>query len=104
MMISRLMNRLSNCQSTRQSKLWSGIMAVVTGIETQIIRQLLENRENGAMQLGAVQRKGWSADSNIWADRLIAVVAATVGLVILGSYLEELLWAAVAGATVFTLR
>jgi hypothetical protein len=35
---------------------------------------------------------------------LIAILAVTAGLVILGSYLEELLWAAVAATTVVTLR
>jgi hypothetical protein len=41
---------------------------------------------------------------NLWADRLIAVLAVTAGLFIIGSYFEELLWAVLAAATVTTLR
>jgi len=42
--------------------------------------------------------------SNLWADRLIAILAVTAGLCILGSYLEELLWTLLAAATLCTLR
>jgi hypothetical protein len=63
-------------------------------IEYRITRQLLRRREQGDEQPG----------SNVWADRLIAILAVTVGLFILGSYLEELLWAALVSATVMTLR
>jgi hypothetical protein len=63
-------------------------------IEYRITRELLRRRE-GASELERITP---------WADRLIAIGAVTVGLVILGSYAEELLWAAVAAATVFTLR
>lgn len=63
-------------------------------IEYRIARQLLRRREEG----------GERQDSNVWADRLIAIMAVTAGLLILGSYLEELLWALLAAATVCTLR
>jgi hypothetical protein len=63
-------------------------------IEYRITRQLLRRRQEGGEQQGA----------NVWADRLIAILAVTAGLFILGSYLEELLWALLAAATVFTLR
>ena len=63
-------------------------------IEYRITRELLRRRE-GASELERITP---------WADRLIAIGAVTVGLLILGSYAEELLWAAVAAATVFTLR
>ena len=63
-------------------------------IEYRITRELLQRREGAAEQEGLTP----------WADRLIAIGAVTVGLLILGSYAEELLWAAVAAATVFTLR
>ena len=63
-------------------------------IEYRITRQLMQRREEGGDQL----------DSGLWADRLIAILAVTAGLFILGSFLEELLWALLAAATVFTLR
>ena len=63
-------------------------------IEYGITRKVLQRRE------GASDREFISP----WADRLIAIGAVTVGLLIVGSYIEELLWAAVAAATVFTLR
>jgi hypothetical protein len=63
-------------------------------IEYRITRELVQRREGAAEQERITP----------WADRLIAVGAVTVGLLILGSYVEELLWAAVAAATVFTLR
>ncbi len=84
-------------------------MTAAQRVEYQITRQLLQRREGGAVQPGAVQPGAVQdavahADLNPWADRLIAILAVTAGLVILGSYLEELLWAAVAATTVFTLR
>jgi hypothetical protein len=63
-------------------------------IEYRITRKLMQRREEGGDQ----------SDSGLWADRLIAILAVTAGLVILGSFLEELLWALLAAATVFTLR
>jgi hypothetical protein len=94
-------------------------MTAAQQVEYQITRQLLQRREGGAVQPGAVQPGAVQpgavqpgavqdavarADLNPWADRLIAILAVTAGLVILGSYLEELLWAAVAATTVVTLR
>lgn len=73
------------------------IMATSTAarrIEHRITRKLLQRQE------GATEQERITP----WADRLIAVGAVTVGLLILGSYVEELLWAAVAAATVVTLR
>jgi hypothetical protein len=63
-------------------------------IEYRITRQLLQRR-NG---------HGERDDVNPWADRLIAILAVTAGLFVLGSYLEELLWAVLGAATIFTLR
>jgi hypothetical protein len=63
-------------------------------IEYGITRKLLQRREGASYQ----------ESISPWADRLIAIGAVTVGLLILGSYIEELLWAAVAAATIFTLR
>ena len=79
-------------------------MAVATRIEMQIIRRLLLDRQAGAEQPGAAGTRQLQDGPNRWTDRLIAILAVTAGLAIMGSYLEELLWAVVAGATVFTLR
>ena len=84
-------------------------MRAAQQVEYQITRQLLQRREGGAVQPGAVQPGAVPdavkrADLNPWADRLIAILAVTTGLVILGNYLEELLWAAVVATTVVTLR
>jgi hypothetical protein len=79
-------------------------MAVATRIEMQIIRRLLQDRQRGTVQPGAAEPRKLHGHTNPWADRLIAILAVTAGLVIMGSYLEELLWLVVAGATVFTLR
>lgn len=38
-----------------------------------------------------------------WVERLISVLALTAGLLMLGSYAPELLWALLAGAAVFTM-
>lgn len=74
-------------------------MTTAKRIEHQITRQLLQRREASALPRGAV-----CADMNTWVDRLIAILAVAAGLLILGSYLEELLWAAVAATTILTLR
>ena len=69
-------------------------MTAAKQIEYRITRRLLQRRE----AVGEHRR------ANPWADRVIAILAVTAGLFILGSYLEELLWLVVASATVFTLR
>jgi hypothetical protein len=68
-------------------------MTAAKAIETRITRQLLKRRDVDDEQ----------QDYAVWADRLIAVLAATAGLFIVGSYLEELLWIALAAGTVLTL-
>ena len=79
-------------------------MSAVKDMEYEITRQLLRRREHGELPrdcaLGGQQR----LQTQPWAERLIAVLAVSAGLLIVGSYLEELLWAAVAVTTVFTLR
>lgn len=52
---------------------------------------------------GAQGRPGIDARGVRWADRLIAVTALTAGLFVLGTYLEELLWAVMAAVTIFAL-
>jgi hypothetical protein len=74
-------------------------MTAAQRIENQITRQLLRRRQPGAVNLRTTP-----VDIHPWTDRLIAILAVTAGLVIVGSYLEELLWAVVAATTVFTLR
>lgn len=63
-------------------------------IEYRITRQLLQRKEEGSTRQGV----------NPWADRLIAILAVTAGLFVLGTFLEELLWAVLAVAAIFTLR
>ena len=63
-------------------------------IEHRITRQLLQRRD----------QDNEPQVYNLWADRLIAILAATVGLFIMGSYFEELPWVALAVATLFTLK
>lgn len=68
-------------------------MTAAKAIEYRITRQLLKRRDVDDEQ----------QDYAAWADRLIAVLATTAGLFIVGSYLEELLWIALAAVTVITL-
>jgi len=70
-------------------------------IEYRITRQLLQRREEGG-ELRGIDQQG--PRLHPWIDRLIAILAVTVGLFIVGSYLEELLWAVLAAATIFSLR
>jgi hypothetical protein len=72
----------------------SDTMTAAKLIEYRITRQLLQRRDRRIVQ----------RNHNLWADRLIAVLAVTAGLFIIGSYFEELLWAVLAAATVTTLR
>ncbi|NQX87997.1 MAG: hypothetical protein HRT77_04985 [Halioglobus sp.] len=67
----------------------------MTAIEHRIIRQTLQRRETAI---------GYRRSSTVWVERLIAVLAATAGLLIVGSYAEEMLWLLLAVATVVTLR
>lgn len=69
-------------------------MTTVKLLEHRITRRLLQCRYDDRAQL----------DTGLWADRLIAVLALTAGLFIVGSYFEELLWALLGAATLATLR
>ena len=79
-------------------------MSAAKDMEYQITRQLLRRREQGAALPADAGCYSPRVDTHPWAERLIAILAVTAGLLIVGSYLEELLWAAVAATTVFTLR
>ena len=69
-------------------------MTTARAIESNIIRRLQQRPE---------QEKEEGRASVRWADRLIAVSAATAALFIVGAYLEELLWVILAALTVFAL-
>ncbi len=67
-------------------------MATARLIEHRITRNLLRRRERSQrVSNGSV------------AERLITMAAVTVGLLVLGTYLQELLWVLLAGAAVLTL-
>ncbi len=67
-------------------------MSTVRLIEHRIIQELLCRRERIA--LGGTRRM---------AERVITAAAVTAGLLLLGSYLQELLWALLGGAVILTL-
>ena len=60
-------------------------------IEQQITRDLMRRRERES-----------STRSGLLAERLITAAAVTAGMLLLGSYAQELLWALLAGAAVLT--
>ena len=67
-------------------------MTAARYIEYRITRQLMHRRE---------QRPG--AGSGRLADRIITATAVVASMLLLGSYLQELLWAMLAGGAVLTL-
>jgi len=67
-------------------------MTASKAIEYRVTRQLLQRRE--------VVKKRQLARL---ADRVITVTAVTAALFLLGSYLQELLWALLAASAVLTL-
>ncbi len=60
-------------------------------IESRITRDLLRRPRGGSPGAGR------------FAERLITAAAVAAGMLLLGSYLQELLWAVLAGAAVLTL-
>ena len=70
-------------------------MTAAETIEYRITRKVLQRRSKKAASI----RGGFDT----WADRLIAVLAVTAGLFVLGSYLGELLWVSLAAGTIVTL-
>ncbi|MDG1946127.1 MAG: hypothetical protein P8J17_17835 [Halioglobus sp.] len=87
-------DRLHGLWESLQAAIQGKTMTAAKAIEYQITRQLLKRREADEAQ---------RQDYAIWPDRLIAVLAATAILFIVGSYLEELLWVALAAGTVLAL-
>lgn len=75
-------------------------------IENGITRKLLRRREREALAgpPSHTPQMHWQGDIQPWVDRVIAILAATTGLLVIGSLMEELLWAVLAASTVFTLR
>ncbi|MEZ5572468.1 MAG: hypothetical protein R3E64_10650 [Halioglobus sp.] len=74
-------------------------------IEYRITRQLLQLREQADECVwGSCTDINPQASVQVWADRLIAILALTAGMLVVGSYLEELLWVVLAAATALSLR
>ena len=67
-------------------------MTAAKATEYRIIRQLL-HRDQDAQE----------SPVTALADRLIAVLAATAGIFLLGAYLQELLWVVIGVVTVMAL-
>lgn len=67
-------------------------MTTARFIEHRITRDLLRRRE------GEKAGRGYSL-----AERMITAAAVASGMLLLGSYLQELLWVLLAGAAVLTL-
>lgn len=67
-------------------------MTTARMMEHRITRDLLERRDTAPV-----------AGSGRLVERFITVAAVTAGMLILGSYAQELLWALLAGAGVLTL-
>jgi hypothetical protein len=74
-------------------------------MEYRITRHLVQRRWQQAERAdtGGLS-SAMPASVQSWADRLIAVLALTACLLVVGSYIEELLWVVLAAATAFTLR
>tara|TARA_R110000823_G_scaffold132777_6_gene261269 strand:+ start:10793 stop:11017 length:225 start_codon:yes stop_codon:yes gene_type:complete len=70
-------------------------MTASKAFEIRIIRQLMNRR--------ARESAGGHTGGPLLAERIIAVLAATAGLFLIGSVLQELLWALLAAGTVLTL-
>ena len=69
-------------------------MTNARAIEYRITRQLLQ-RQHAAGEEGS--RYG------SWVERAIRVAAVTAGLFVVGSYLQELLWALLAGGAIVSM-
>jgi hypothetical protein len=67
-------------------------MSSVRFIEQRITSKLIRQRQQALVTSGAQ-----------WAERFIIGAAVTAAMVLLGSYLQELLWALLAGAAILTL-
>lgn len=67
-------------------------MSTARTIEHRITRNLMDRRE-----------EQFSSRNGHVAERLITAAAITAGMLLLGSYAQELLWALLAGAAVLTL-
>ncbi len=74
--------------------------APTRAIERQIVRKLMRKLSTTEAEH---HRADVHADVRSLAERIIAVLAATVCVFLLGTYLQELLWAALGVATVLTL-
>ncbi len=78
-------------------------------IEHGIARQLQRRRERETVRRSSARTQERSCmrqpfDVQPWADRVIAILAVATGLLLIGSYVEELLWVILAAAAVYSLR
>ena len=77
-------------------------MTATQAMEYRITRRVMSRRET----LGTASRPEDAGSETLarrWPDRLIQVLAVTAGLVVMGSFSQELLWAGLATATVCAL-
>jgi hypothetical protein len=64
-------------------------MTAAKATEYRIIQQLLQRQEGGE-----------PASMSLLAERLIAILATTAGVFLLGAYLQELLWVLIVMVTI----
>lgn len=69
-------------------------MTTARSIEQQIARNLMRRRE---------REPSASSRTTLVADRVITIAAVTVGILFLGTYLQELLWVVLGAGAVLTL-
>ena len=75
-------------------------MTATQAMEQEITRRVISRRSRArALSVSGL----WSAGARHWPDRLIQVLAVTAALVVAGSFLQELLWAGLAAATICAL-
>ncbi len=77
-------------------------MTAAEAIEYRITRQLLARGQTPTKAANAPFHSAPPQTVN-WTDRLIAILATTVSLFVLGSFLEELVWVVIAAGTIITL-
>ena len=70
-------------------------MGTAKALEYRITRQLLQARAGRCPDA--------RGDRIAWAERIIAILGLTVGLLVLGSYLQELLWVLLTVSAVFAM-
>jgi len=77
-------------------------MTATQAMEYHITRRVISRRGPG-YTTPLPEHAGDDTAPRRWPDRLIQVLAVTAGLVVAGSFAQELLWAGVAAATICAL-